>query len=56
MADMQFMIETMQARDWEQVRAICLERIATGNATLPDRGVGRQIPHIRPLPRLSEGL
>lgn len=33
MADMQFMIETVQASDWEQVRAIYLEGIATGNAT-----------------------
>ena len=48
MADLQFMIETMQASDWEQVRAIYLEGIATGNATLPARSAVRQIPHIRP--------
>ncbi len=33
MADMAFMIETMQVTDWEQVRAIYLEGMATGNAT-----------------------
>jgi len=45
MADMQFMIETMQASDGEQVRAICLEGITTGNATLPARSAG--LPHCR---------
>lgn len=30
---MQFIIETMQASDWEQVRTIYLEGIKTGNAT-----------------------
>jgi len=30
---MQFIIDSMQVSDWEQVRAIYLEGIATGNAT-----------------------
>lgn len=33
MTDMHFIIDTMQVSDWEQVRAIYLEGIATGNAT-----------------------
>src|SRR5438046_1282644 len=33
MADTQFTIDAMQVSDWEQVRAIYLEGMATGNAT-----------------------
>ena len=40
MSDTQFIVETMQVSDWEQVRKIYLEGMATENATFETNAPG----------------